>query len=69
MPNPNTGYESGYGYCLPPHSTAYRRALRTTRNRLRITSLGVSRTPPGATRAESEQVSKLLGLPLLDTAC
>ena len=29
------GYESGYGYCLPPYGTAYRRALRTTRTRSR----------------------------------
>ena len=26
---------SGYGYWPPPYSTAYRRALRTTRTRLR----------------------------------
>ena len=31
------GYESGYGYCLSPYSTAYRRALRIrTRIRTRI---------------------------------
>jgi hypothetical protein len=30
---PETGYETGYGYCLPPYGTAYRSALRTTRTR------------------------------------
>ena len=30
-----TGYEFGYGYWLPPYSTGYRRALRTTRTRRR----------------------------------
>jgi len=29
----SAGYESGYGYCLPPYDTAYRSALRTTRTR------------------------------------
>ena len=34
-PSPHqTGYESGYGYCLPSYGTGYRRALRTTRTRL-----------------------------------
>jgi len=31
-----SGYESGYGYCLSPYGTAYRRVLRTTRTRLWI---------------------------------
>ena len=29
-----TGYDSGYGYYIPPYGTAYRRALRTTRTRV-----------------------------------
>jgi len=29
------GYLFGYGYCPPPYGPAYRRALRTTRTRLR----------------------------------
>jgi len=34
----SSGYESGYRYCLPPYGTAYRRALRTTRTRVRTRS-------------------------------
>jgi len=33
--------ESGYGYCLPPYGTAYLRALRTTRTRIRTRSCRV----------------------------
>ena len=42
----DTGYESGYGYCLPPYGTAYRKALRPARTRLR-TRIRIC-TAPGA---------------------
>ena len=35
LPSAPLWYESGYGYCLPPYGTAYRRALRTTRTQIR----------------------------------
>ena len=46
-----TGYESGYGYCLSPYGTAYRRALRTTRTRVRTRGAEV-----GAVLADPREV-------------
>ena len=38
-----TGYESGYGYCLSSYGAAYRRTLRTTRTRrLVLGEIGVA---------------------------
>ena len=49
-PERETGYECGYGYCLPPHGPVYRRALRTTRTRSR-TRARMVRVRGGARKA------------------
>jgi len=58
---PGPGYESGYGYCRLPYSTAHRRALRTTRARF-----GVEGAPPPLRRATFQQCCRdLRSQPLL----